>query len=201
MRPRAATTPRRWSRKRRSSPMPGCRFGDDASTPTCITPATPQSCAPPEMTALPICKLSQTGCMDSTTPTRFVARAVYYEVNSPLWSDDAAKTRAFVLPDGGTIHVKDCMPDAGAARLAECVSPDDDPEWPRRHGQVGIPRRHRHDQKLHVRRQARRDASAHARRRRDGRASSRTGPTGSATTTPGTRSRRKRPSSPTRAPP
>jgi len=97
--------------------------GDDAPAPTCITPATPQACAPPQMTALPICKLSQTGCMDPTSPTRFAAKAVYYEVNSPLWSDNAAKTRAFVLPDGGTIHVKDCMPDAGAARLAECVSP------------------------------------------------------------------------------
>jgi hypothetical protein len=95
----------------------------DAATPTCITPTTPQSCTPPSMTALPLCKLSQTGCMDPGNPTHFVAGAVYYEVNSPLWSDNAAKTRAFVMPDGGTIHVKDCMPDAGAARLAECVSP------------------------------------------------------------------------------
>jgi hypothetical protein len=104
--------------------------GDDASIPTCITPTTPQSCAPPEMTALPICNLSQTGCMDPKSPTRFVASAVYYEVNSPLWSDNAAKTRAFVLPDGGTIHVKDCMPDAGAAKLAECVSPTMIPSGP-----------------------------------------------------------------------
>ena len=55
---------------------------------------------------------------------------MYYEVNSPLWSDNAAKTRAFVLPDGGTIHVKDCMPDAGAAKLAECVSPTMIPNGP-----------------------------------------------------------------------
>ncbi len=75
------------------------------------------------MTALPLCKLSQTGCMDPIHPTQFAAKAVYYEVNSPLWSDDAAKSRAFVLPAGGTIHVKDCAPDAGAARLADCVSP------------------------------------------------------------------------------
>ncbi len=93
------------------------------SLPSCVTPTTPPSCAPPEKTALPICKLSQTGCMDPASPTRFVASAVYYEVNSPLWSDEAAKTRAFVMPDGGTIHVKNCEPDAGAARLAECVSP------------------------------------------------------------------------------
>jgi cytochrome c551/c552 len=95
---------------------------DAAPAPTCITPTMPQACAPPEMTALPICKLSQTGCMDSSDPTRVAANAVYYEVNSPLWSDDAAKQRAFVLPDGGTIHVKNCMPDAGASALAECVS-------------------------------------------------------------------------------
>jgi hypothetical protein len=93
------------------------------TAPTCITPTTPQACAPPEMTALPICKLSQTGCMNPNDPTAFAAPAIYYEVNSPLWSDNAAKSRAFVLPDGGTIHVKNCMPDAGAAALAECVSP------------------------------------------------------------------------------
>ncbi len=97
--------------------------GDAAPQPTCIAPTTPQTCAAPEMTALPICRLSQTGCMDATSPTHFAANAVYYEVNSPLWSDDAAKSRAFVLPDGGTIHVKDCMPDASAADLAGCVSP------------------------------------------------------------------------------
>jgi hypothetical protein len=61
--------------------------------------------------------------MDPKNPTQFAAKAVYYEVNSPLWSDGAAKTRAFVLPAGGKIHVKNCMPDAGAAQLAECVSP------------------------------------------------------------------------------
>jgi cytochrome c551/c552 len=101
----------------------GTDAGDAAPAPTCINPTTRQSCSPPVMTALPLCKLSQTGCMDPASPTHFAAGAVYYEVNSPLWSDDAAKARAFVLPDGGTIHVKDCAPDAGAARLAECVSP------------------------------------------------------------------------------
>ena len=87
----------------------GTDAGDAAPAPTCINPTTRQSCSPPVMTALPLCKLSQTGCMDPASPTHFAAGAVYYEVNSPLWSDDAAKARAFVLPDGGTIHVKDCM--------------------------------------------------------------------------------------------
>jgi cytochrome c551/c552 len=97
--------------------------GNDGGAPTCITPTTPGSCAPPEMTALPVCSLSLTGCMDAQNPTAFVAKAIPYEVNSPLWSDGAAKSRAFVLPAGGKIHVKNCMPDAGATALAECVSP------------------------------------------------------------------------------
>jgi hypothetical protein len=97
--------------------------GGDAAMPSCFTPSTPGSCAAPEMTALPICTLSLTGCMDSTTLTSFVAKAIRYEVNSPLWSDGAAKSRAFVLPPGGKIHVKDCEPDAGATALADCTSP------------------------------------------------------------------------------
>jgi hypothetical protein len=104
-----------------SSPEGGLDAGIDAAT--CITPASPPTCAAPEMTALPICKLSLTGCMDPTTPTKFAAGAIPYEVNSPLWSDNAATTRAFVLPKGGKIHVKNCEPDAGAAALADCVSP------------------------------------------------------------------------------
>src|ERR1700722_662456 len=95
---------------------------DAALAPTCFTPPATQRCVPPEMSALPVCKLSQTGCMDPDAPTRFASNAIYYEVNSPLWSDDAAKSRAFVMPDGGPIHVKNCMPDAGAPALAECMS-------------------------------------------------------------------------------
>ena len=84
--------------------------------------ATPQSCTPPETTALPICKLSQTGCMNGT---QFAANAIYYEVNSPLWSDNAAKSRAFVIPDGGLIHVKDCDADAGSIDEDEVISDPD----------------------------------------------------------------------------
>ncbi len=111
---------------RAATPLDG---GEDAG-PSCITPATAQSCAPPEMTALPICQLSLTGCMDAKAPTNFAAGAIPYEVNSPLWSDNASKTRAFVLPTGGKIHVKNCMADAGAADLAECVSPSGVPNGP-----------------------------------------------------------------------
>ena len=111
----------------------------DATPATCLTPTAPQSCAPPEKTALPICKLSLTGCMDSAQPTSFTSKAVYYEVNSPLWSDGAAKSRAFVLPSGGKIHVKDCQADAGAANLADCVSPMGIPNGPAATGQWTFP--------------------------------------------------------------
>ena len=113
------------------SPPPDATVGADASAApdagpqaTCITPTSPGACAAPSGTALPICTLRQTGCMDPQDITKFNARATYYEVNSPLWSDNAAKSRAFVLPAGGTIHVKNCQPDADAASLAECVAPN-----------------------------------------------------------------------------
>lgn len=76
-----------------------------APTPTCFTPSSPEDCAAPQLTALPICNLALTGCMDVKNPTTFAVRTVYYEVNSPLWSDGAAKSRAFALPSGGKIHV------------------------------------------------------------------------------------------------
>ncbi len=78
---------------------------DAGSSPTCITPSSAEDCTAPEMAALPLCRLSLTGCMEPQNPTAFTSRAVPYEVNSPLWSDDAAKTRAFVLPAGGKIDV------------------------------------------------------------------------------------------------
>jgi hypothetical protein len=100
--------------------------GADANVPTidCLTPTTVQNCAAPVNTTLPVCKLSLTGCMDPTTPTKVNAKAVYYEVNSPLWSDNAAKSRAFILPANGKIHVKNCNANAGDAALsADCTSP------------------------------------------------------------------------------
>lgn len=50
--------------------------------------------------------------------------AVPYEVNSPLWSDSADKTRAFVLPAGKKIRVKDC-----ALAPADCNGSADDGKW------------------------------------------------------------------------
>jgi len=43
-------------------------------------------------------RLSKTGCKDTTN-------LVPYDVNSPLWSDGASKTRFLALPDGKTIAV------------------------------------------------------------------------------------------------
>ncbi len=73
--------------------------GGDAPVVGTCTPVDPND------TFTPIMLLSQTGCMDPTDPTKFSSRAVPYEVNSPLWSDGADKSRAFVLPQGGKIHV------------------------------------------------------------------------------------------------
>lgn len=63
------------------------------------------NCTAPDDIYSPIASLSLTGCVDPNNPTKFTARAVPYEVNSPLWSDGADKTRAFVLPTGQKIHV------------------------------------------------------------------------------------------------
>jgi len=74
----------------------------------------------------PFSLLSQTGCVDATDPKRPVESAVSYEVNSPLWSDNADKTRAFVLPAGKKIHVRNCMVTA-----TDCSKTDlaDDGRW------------------------------------------------------------------------
>ena len=77
----------------------------DAGPADCVFPPTAATCTP---LATPICKLSLTGCMDPSRVTQFSSRAIPYQVNSPLWSDNAVKTRALVLPAVGKIHVKDC---------------------------------------------------------------------------------------------
>jgi uncharacterized repeat protein (TIGR03806 family) len=81
-------------------------------------------CAPPADPAQPYPTLAATGCMDSDAIARFVSSAYGYEVNSPLWSDQADKARAFVLPPGGKIHVVNC-----AAEPAACLDAADDGKW------------------------------------------------------------------------
>jgi uncharacterized repeat protein (TIGR03806 family) len=86
------------------------------------------TCTPPKPEDMytPIAQLSQTGCVDPTDPTKPTANAVTYEVNSPLWSDKADKSRAFVLPAGKKIHVRNCT-----ATPSDCAATDpaDDGRW------------------------------------------------------------------------
>jgi hypothetical protein len=65
-------------------------------------------------------QLSQTGCVDPNDPTKAAPSLVPYDVNSPLWSDGAAKERYMSLPPGTKIHVKDCT-----AEPDTCKSVDD----------------------------------------------------------------------------
>jgi uncharacterized repeat protein (TIGR03806 family) len=82
-------------------------------------------CTPFANVDQPIVKLSDTGCMDPNNPTKLASIVVPYEVNSPLWSDNANKERGFVIPKGSKIHVKDC-----ATASAECTQgPQDTGKW------------------------------------------------------------------------
>jgi uncharacterized repeat protein (TIGR03806 family) len=82
-------------------------------------------CVPFAKADQPSAKLSQTGCMDATNPTMLASIVVPYEVNSPLWSDNANKDRGFVIPKGSKIHVKNC-----ATASAECTQgPQDTGKW------------------------------------------------------------------------
>jgi uncharacterized repeat protein (TIGR03806 family) len=101
-----------------SSPDAAGDVNDGAAMPI------PGACTPPVDIDHPYEKLSQTGCVDSKAPTRSAALVLGYEVNSPLWSDGAAKTRGIVVPAGGKIHVKDC-----AQNPAECKGMADDGKW------------------------------------------------------------------------
>lgn len=50
--------------------------------------------------------LSQTGCMDPQRPWLPASGVLPFDVNSPLWSDGAAKERFLALPDGKQIHIE-----------------------------------------------------------------------------------------------
>jgi len=73
-----------------------------------------QTCIPPASKDNPVARLSQTGCMDPARSTMLAASVIPYQVNSPLWSDGADKTRGMALPVGGKIHVKDCATESAA---------------------------------------------------------------------------------------
>jgi len=113
-----------------SSDGRGGSGGDDAS-PADTTGADSGSpdgglwpCAPPADPTQPSPTLAATGCMDTAAVTRFASSAHGYEINSPLWSDQADKERAFVLPPGGKIHVVSCATQPGS-----CLDAADDAKW------------------------------------------------------------------------
>jgi len=87
-------------------------------------PINEQPCRPPAAMDQPVARLSQTGCVNPTDPTKMAATVIPYEVNSPLWSDGADKQRGLALPTGGKIHVKNCAADPG-----DCLDAADDGKW------------------------------------------------------------------------
>ncbi|MES1164565.1 MAG: hypothetical protein ABUR63_02305 [Verrucomicrobiota bacterium] len=92
--------------------------GLDAHVPSDGGVATrpPQTCVPPAAYNQPVTQLSATGCVDPKNPTHPAASLVPYEVNSPLWSDGAAKQRFMAIPDGAVIKVKDCARDPASCQ-------------------------------------------------------------------------------------
>ena len=119
--------------------------GDGASADggfMCPPLPTPGTCAPPADIRCPYPKLSQTGCINPSpfsnpnVPITMASKVVPYEVNSPLWSDTAYKTRGMRLPDSGLkIHVKDCVNNPAECCVADpntlmgCLPPADDGKW------------------------------------------------------------------------
>jgi len=93
----------------------------DAPPGGCVAPTARGQCTAPANIYCPVPRLTMTGCMDATNPTTFAPAVIPYEVNSPLWSDSAYKTRGFVLPAGRRIHVRNCAtnPDDCRAGLAD----------------------------------------------------------------------------------
>jgi hypothetical protein len=121
----------------------GGTAGGGGAAGGCGTLPTPGTCAPPTDINCPYPKLSQTGCIDPTPfsdtkiPIKMASVVVPYEVNSPLWSDGAYKSRGMRLPTGGKIHVKDCVnnpmeccvPDQSSTVAGACLPPADDGKW------------------------------------------------------------------------
>ncbi|MBS2020276.1 MAG: hypothetical protein JST00_45875, partial [Deltaproteobacteria bacterium] len=52
-------------------------------------------------------RLSKTGCVDPADPKKLAPGMVPYAVAAELWADGADKTRAFAIPDGTKVTVKD----------------------------------------------------------------------------------------------
>jgi hypothetical protein len=67
---------------------------------------------------MPVAKLSATGCMAPTDVKKPAPSLIPYDVASPLWSDGAAKQRFMAIPDGATIHVKNCTTEPDTCKPA-----------------------------------------------------------------------------------
>jgi uncharacterized repeat protein (TIGR03806 family) len=92
-----------------------------SGTPTAL----PITCAVPPDGSAPASQLVDTGCVDPSDPRQPASSAVTYELNSPLWSDSADKQRAFILPPGEKIHVRNCT-----TTPADCPAGNaDDGRW------------------------------------------------------------------------
>jgi hypothetical protein len=98
-------------------------------------PTTPGTCSAVADIRCPLPKLSQTGCMDAANPRQLAATVFPYEVNSPLWSDGALKTRGMKLPANQKIHVKNCLANAAECCIVDlnnfpqCLPARDDGKW------------------------------------------------------------------------
>ncbi|HVZ74902.1 MAG TPA: hypothetical protein VHJ20_21115 [Polyangia bacterium] len=115
--------------------------GAGGGTFQCPTVTTPGDCSPPADIRCPAPKLSLTGCISATpfsdtkVPLKMASNVIPYEVNSPLWSDGAYKTRGMRLPTGGKIHVKDCAKNPDECKVLDpntfkcCAPTADDGKW------------------------------------------------------------------------
>jgi len=82
-------------------------------------------CSPPVDIKQPVEKLGATGCMSASDPRKMADIVTPYDVNSPLWSDSAIKTRGMVIPQGQKIHVLNCTANADECRYGR----EDDGRW------------------------------------------------------------------------
>ena len=105
----------------------GDAAGAGGTAGTAGTANLPQSCVPFPDINQPVQMLSQTGCVSASNPTALASSVIPYEVNSPLWSDGADKTRGMALPNDAKIHVVNC-----SANPSECPGSRDyadDGKW------------------------------------------------------------------------
>ncbi|MBF0469994.1 MAG: PQQ-dependent sugar dehydrogenase [Gammaproteobacteria bacterium] len=66
-----------------------------------VAAASPQ----PSLAPVPPLSLAESGCVDAEEPTEAAAAMIPYQLNTPLWSDGAEKSRFFALEEGSTIDV------------------------------------------------------------------------------------------------